>query len=355
MKSIIISDIHLSGYKKDRIHPETLLPERLHYIQMNLELVINKYHEYKADNIIILGDVFDDKDLMYSKSANIFQDFLIQAQDIPIIIIQGNHDSKDYDNPEESLLNIFSNYKNVDIIYNHAKYDNIIFTAYKPTNTFIELMSDVIESYQPGYEEDMILFGHFDLNGAQLSNGIYLNAPIKLKDLSNYFSFIISGHIHKPQEFDYLYKNEKPAKFIYVGSPIQTNWGERGEEKRILYFDSETLNYEEIPTYYKKYKVFKIEKEEDLSLLEEIKNEEVNDDTQIRVISALDIKDEDKKILKDKNITLFIDKQLERERNISINLSDSEQDKLKKYLEYKNILEEKWDEYLQVLGKYEII
>jgi DNA repair exonuclease SbcCD nuclease subunit len=355
LKSIIISDIHLSGYKKDKLHPESLLPERLHYIKKNLGLVVEKYHEYKADNIVILGDIFDDKDLLYSKSANIFQEFLMDTQEIPIIIVQGNHDSKDYENPEESLLNIFSNYPNVDIVYNYQKYDNIIFMGYKKNQRFIETMNDIMESYQPGMEEDMILFGHFDLNGAQLSNGAFLNAPVKLKDLSNYFSFIISGHIHKPQELDYKYKNEIPSKFIYVGSPIQTNWGERGEDKRILFFDSETLKYEEIPTYYKKHKVFKIETDEDLDLLKQVKEESLDEDTHIRVVSNLDFSDEDKKVLKENNVTLFIDKKIERERSVNINLSDSEEDKLKKYLEYKNVIKDKWDNYISTLGKYEII
>jgi DNA repair exonuclease SbcCD nuclease subunit len=52
---------------------------------------------------------------------------------------------------------------------------------------------------------------------------------------------VVSGHIHKRQWL-------AGGKFHYLGSPLQLNFGEEGEEKCFSIIDTETLEIESVPT-----------------------------------------------------------------------------------------------------------
>ena len=124
-------------------------------------------------------------------------------------------------------------------------------------NTFIpHLASDVM--FIP-YSYDMvdtvknnsarILISHFGLNEGILNSGISIVADISLADLVGKYDLVILGHYHKPQE---IIRDD--IKLYYVGSPIQLDWGEKGDEKRFLVVDTDTLDVKSIPTTaYRKY------------------------------------------------------------------------------------------------------
>lgn len=94
-----------------------------------------------------------------------------------------------------------------------------------------------------------ILLGHFQVDGARVSNGQPLIGQamnVSLSDLEcARADMVIMGHIHNPQEF--------PGNWQwcgYTGSPYATDWGET-EEKSVLFAEfrgRELVNVERIPT-----------------------------------------------------------------------------------------------------------
>lgn len=358
MKSIFISDLHLTNFKKDKLDKETMMSEKLSYIKKNLYKCIDLYREKQCDNIVIAGDVFNDKEVLYGPSLNTFQQWLedVKNEKIQLIIIQGNHDSVNYDDPSFSLLNFLTTYENVTVVYDYYVQENCIFTGYKKEEEYIELLSRIIETY--GESENMTLIGHFDINGARLSNGAFSHARLNLKSLGKYFKTIISGHIHKPQIIQYNYKGEDDGNFIYIGSPIQINWGEKDEKKRLIYFDSNTHKYESIPCDFKNHTVIKIENKEDLQNIETLLENIDMENSVVKIISSIEIPDEDvRNKISDKNVSLFIDTAVARKRDVenAISLSDTDIEKYRKYMEIKKIPKEDRDKYIEVLFKYNII
>lgn len=76
----------------------------------------------------------------------------------------------------------------------------------------------------------LILFGHFQVIGSQLSSGIATEG-VPSAALAGYTMGLL-GHVHRPQAV---------AKSMwYVGSPFQQNFGEAGEAKRVAILDTET-------------------------------------------------------------------------------------------------------------------
>jgi len=82
-----------------------------------------------------------------------------------------------------------------------------------------------------------VLFGHFQVAGCQLANGIALTGVPRaaLKD----YSLCLLGHIHAPQTLgDCIH---------YVGSPFQQDWGEAGQSKRVAILDTDTKQVTWVP------------------------------------------------------------------------------------------------------------
>ncbi len=168
-----------------------------------------------------------------------------------------------------------------------------------------------------------------------------------MKDLVGKYDLVLLGHYHKPQEII-----GADTKLFYVGSPIQLDWGEKGDEKRFLVVDTDTLDVQSIPTTgYKKYIEFEINSSNKSEVLEAAK--EAND------------KGHHIKVLKTDNVSIesdefrIIDKTERDITNRGIDSSMSMQDKHTKYLSIKEIDDAEHNEYLkealEILEECEVI
>ena len=85
-----------------------------------------------------------------------------------------------------------------------------------------------------------VLVLHQGVAGAML-NGAISTSTLTLQDLcAERFDFVILGDYHKPQKL--------AENVWYVGSPIQHDWGEADEQKRILVLDTDSQHLSSIPT-----------------------------------------------------------------------------------------------------------
>jgi len=331
MKAVVSADIHLSAYGSDEIVEESGLPQRLHSIMTTLYQMSDYARKHKC-NIIFAGDVFHNKSIIHSIAQSLFLDYIRKNDDIFFHIIDGNHDLSSKSGVGVSALKCVDNEKNVKTYHVGEKVENILFV---PWNKYM------IPSIKDSSAD--FLISHFGLNEGMLNSGISIVSDISLKDLKNY-KYVILGHYHKPQ----FIENDK-TKVYYVGSPIELDRGERGDDKRFLVIDTEKFTIESIPTIgYRKNYVFEITSENKDEILKQAKVlKEQGHDVQLRKIDSsvsLDEFEEEFTIIDRSEIDIT-------NRGIHMNMDDRE--KFLMYLKIKEIPENIQEFYLN--GALEII
>jgi DNA repair exonuclease SbcCD nuclease subunit len=327
MKFLFTADIHLSRYGQDKVEETSNLPERLHSIKTALYNMAGYCIENEINTFIIGGDIMHSKSIIYSIAQELMLKFFYDFPDLVFWIIDGNHDLSGKGVGAISSLNALRTVSNVQWITGPASGD--------PSQLFVPYSHDVVNQVKSG--KSQILISHFGLNEGVLNSGISIISDLSLNDLAGKYELVLLGHYHKPQE---IIKGN--IKLYYVGSPVQLDWGEKGDEKRFLIVDTNTLDVQSIPTTgYRKHielgltadnkdEVFKLahEAKEAGNHVKIIQKESVNLD---------DIKDD----------FLIIDKREVDITNRGITSSMSEEDKMKKFMEIKEIPQANHELYLK--------
>lgn len=234
MKFACTADLHFSVYSNDKIDPSTGYSERLMDIINTFKNMLNICRKKDISNICIAGDVNHNKSVIYSLSQSVLLDIIRSYNDMTFYTINGNHDMSSKGQKAISSLKSLDNERNVVMIHEPQKIENILFVPWSPSG-----MNDYIKN-----NSGEMLISHFGLNEAQLSSGISIVSDLKLSDVSNYDKVIL-GHYHKPQEF---------SNVIYCGSLIQLDRGEKHEDKRFLIVDSDSGQIDSIESEgYRKY------------------------------------------------------------------------------------------------------
>ena len=330
MRFAYFADVHLSRYSQDKIEDETHLPERLHSIKKALYEVAEYCIKNNIFDIVIGGDLLHGKSIIYAIAQEIMiQYFEDYAHLVTFWVIDGNHDLSGKGDDVVSALRPLDKIENVNWIpYSKTFYkedDDILFIPY--STKLPELIKD---------NKANILISHFGLSEGMLNSGLSIVSDVSLKDLTGRYKLVLLGHYHKPQEII-----RADIAVYYAGSLIQLDWGEKGDEKRFLVVDSDDLSVQSIPlTQYKKH----IEIELKITDLDEAIKQaqearEKGDHVKIVMREKVDTSGLDGFTIVDKTETDITDR--------GITSSMSQEDKLKKYLEIKEIPEDQHDAYLK--------
>lgn len=332
MKFAFIADLHLSRYSQDKIDDESDLPERLYSIRNALDEVATYCLDNNIETIIVGGDLLHAKSIIYA----IAQDLMIQffedytQKGIRFIVIDGNHDLSGKGEKVVSALRPLGNIGGVTWVKfdQICPIDNILLVPYS-----YNLPKIIKES------KSQIMISHFGLSEAMLSSGMSVVSDISIKDLVGRYELVLLGHYHKPQEI--ILPN---MSLYYVGSLIQLDWGEKGDEKRFLVVDSKTLEVESITlNNYKKH----IEIEINSSNVEEgLKAAKIAKESGNHVKVIMKEKVDLSSVKGEFNI---IDKTEVDITNRGITSSMSMDDKFIKYMSIKNISETEQARYLQIV------
>lgn len=233
----------------------------------------------RIDCILVTGDIFDSQvpspeveRIVY----NFFADLL--AAGIAAVVIGGNHDHpkrlaalrqlldplKIYIRPEPSApsaggviefvkngetaniaaLPFVSEKKIVDVCQMMAP-EHTWYQAYE------ERIGQMCEKLTEGFSAKTIniLLGHMYVNGAQTSGSerdIHVAQPyaISPQRFPATATYIGLGHLHRPQQIS------APSPCYYAGSPLQLDFGEQGQQKRVILVDGrpgKPVHIENIP------------------------------------------------------------------------------------------------------------
>jgi DNA repair exonuclease SbcCD nuclease subunit len=248
MKILIYSDLHLHNHHKLIVNSETALG------------VLSYIKEYAQSNdikkIISAGDFFHTKAKTYA--PHVIQGWLkvkeIKKANIDQYMLIGNHDMANPNTTMNSILFVYSDY--VKVIPDYYFFDT--------ENTRYHLLSYTdtkFDNFQLDDDKYNVLIAHLDIIGFQMSNGFQSISGFKMEDFKD-FDLVLSGHYHKHQQ-----KNN----IVYIGSPYQTSFSERGQKKGFIILDDETLDWEFVETpEAPKYEII------DISSLDDLSNKNVN-------------------------------------------------------------------------------
>jgi len=328
MKFAYIADIHLSRYGQDKIEDDTNLPERLHSIKRALYEVAHYCIKNDIRVIVIGGDVLHGKSVIYAIAQEIMLQYFKEFEDIIFYVIDGNHDLSGKGDDVVSALRPLENINNVRWVpYSETlSVDNILFVPYSTK------LPEIIKDNQAD-----VLISHFGLSEGILNSGLSIVSDISVKDLTGRYKLVLLGHYHKPQE---IIRDD--IALYYVGSLIQLDWGEKGDVKRFLLVDSETLDVQSIPiNEYKKHVEIEIKADNVKQALKAAKNaRDSGDHVKVIMREKVDLSE----LGNDFNI---VDKTEVDITDRGITSTMSEEDKLLKYLQIKEIPEDQRELYLK--------
>lgn len=206
MKYLIVGDIHLSHKKLKRS-------------ELLLNRITEQVSKHKPECVLLLGDVFDEHNVVRNDCLTIFSEFLDNNNHVKIIHILGNHEMNDSKTflPRFHALNSFKRLKNYLVIdtpiLENVSGTNVAYIPYCPPGTFKDAVAML------NVHPDLI-FAHQEFKDCLMDGGLKSEHGDDIPECK-----IISGHIHG----EHTVKN----KVWYPGTPCQHRFSE--DEEKFIY------------------------------------------------------------------------------------------------------------------------
>lgn len=246
MKALLTADVHFHNFQqfatvKDGVN------SRLYYTREVMREFFFTARRLKADITIIAGDLFHAREKLDVDVVSEVYKLIHENEHATrsLYLLRGNHDTN---SDSHSSLDIFKGLKHVNVVDNEES---------------SEWFSNEEIAYIPHFEnrddwfriEDRLhpakaLIMHQGITGAEVGAfNIEITGEFGLSELpTTKYGAIFAGHYHKPQHVG--------GNVYYLGSPLQHNFGERGENKHFTLFDTETGEVTHIPTSTPKFYIF---------------------------------------------------------------------------------------------------
>lgn len=230
-KIAFVGDCHFRAFAQfASIDPETGLNSRL---RDGLDILSWLAQKPGIDAFVFLGDIFDERRRIDTATvSNVVAGF--RRFKVPVFCLVGNHDINQAYANDNTLKVLPDNVKVIDqpkcllicgqrigfIPYIH---DTAAFK--KEAASFPDL--------------DIFCFHQALSEGKLGAYGATLDYQVSVADLPK-ANIAIGGHYHFPHEV--------APGIHYAGSVMQLNFGERGEKKRIMLYDTSTSEFDSVPT-----------------------------------------------------------------------------------------------------------
>ena len=224
MKYLIIGDIHAGKKTRNSRNGEVfhkVLKDYAHWVkQVALENNIQ--------NIIQMGDVFDNRNAISLETLDYVTQFFDILEEFHIDIVVGNHDALLNDNASINSLTPFKKHPNITVHDKVTVQDDMVFAGWGVK----------LDDFPPC----KLFFGHIDTVGFELQKNRIATHGFKASDLMDKVSgAVFTGHYHLPQVRHY---SGKP--FCYTGSAFSLDWNDIDNTKYVYILDTDTLEVKKI-------------------------------------------------------------------------------------------------------------
>lgn len=219
-----ISDVHF-GIKNGSIEWVNIIKE---YFENFFIPILKRQKEIGRNvGVVFAGDFFDNRQSLDINVMNVALDIMtkISSESNHVYMMVGNHDIYKRSGTEITSLRIFSDFKNVTIIYDTME----LFIKNNKSFFLVSWIGDIKEESKIIRENkdkyDYVVM-HTELSGMTYDNNRPILNGVNI-DISDDTCKILSGHIHKRQE---------SKKGMYFGSPYHMSRSDIGNEKGIYVF-----------------------------------------------------------------------------------------------------------------------
>jgi len=226
MKTLILADLHIHRYPQFGY-------ERLRMLNEFFKWFLEQVNFHKVDQVIVAGDYWHSRSSIGVEPLLLGFEFIHNLTKIvPVTILAGQHDQLDQVG-EVSSLQVFAHKTQVVLQPKTlvSKVDKNVYFHFVPYNPFVQTVDQTIERMASKAQSGKglhFLIGHLSVIGGKMGPSDYLSQEgVPLKALrAEDFDYVFLGDYHTPQK---LSKN-----VVYVGSPIQQNFGECEQRKRVI-------------------------------------------------------------------------------------------------------------------------
>ena len=240
MKYGLMTDIHFGIKKNSKI----ILDWQMKAFYKSFRI----FKDHKVDNIIILGDVFDNR---INNSTHVIHTFRTEFLDPlrrdfkDVYFIIGNHDMYYRNKRECNIISelLTERYNNVHVIDKITRIDDLVMVPWICKEDDIR---DLIYERKDGG----IVVGHLEINGFRMtSSGKPCDHGINSSVFKG-FDMVLSGHFHL---------KEKIGNIQYLGTMLGLNWAEYHGEHGVHILDTNKTDLRFYPLNINMFEVMKFE------------------------------------------------------------------------------------------------
>lgn len=213
----VIADIHLGVYQDSPLW---------HTLSLNFaKWMATTYKSLGIQDIVISGDIFHNRDKVSVNTIHTAAEFFNILKDFNIIAIAGNHDAYYRDRSDVSSISILKGWNNI-----HVVLDTEIIEHNDKKIALVPWGADITK-----IPKCDIMFGHFEINTFSIARDQICTHGENASNLLEVAPFIMTGHFHMAEQRKY-----EKGRIIYVGSPMELNWGEAYTPKYIWMLNIDT-------------------------------------------------------------------------------------------------------------------
>ena len=205
-----------------------------------LAFMLKVQDEHQHLFTIVAGDLFNDHANIRSEVMNQWLKYLRETNSHHILM-KGNHDETAPGSGVHALT-VFEEMDQHKVVGNDVyimpevgKYNGAFIPYVQTVEDFQKLVTKIREGIDPA---NTVLFTHQSWDGAVYENGMYAPDGFPVHLVQD-FKLVVSGHIHKEQNF---------ANIIYPGTPYSQGFVDADQNKSLWVIDMDRLEFTRIPT-----------------------------------------------------------------------------------------------------------
>lgn len=221
-KIALFTDIHIGVHRDSSVW---------HQIALDwVDLFVSEIKKRNIKNILFCGDFFHNRSSVDLTTLQTGAKVIEKLKDFNMIMIAGNHDSYYKNNASINSLSPFKGKKNIFVV------DEVPVHVKSKLNVCLCPWGTELENIP----QSDILFGHFEIQNFKMNQFKVCDHGLGSDSVLDKAEIVISGHFHLREHRKY--SNNK--SIIYLGSPYEMDFGERGQIKGFHVFDTDTKEIE---------------------------------------------------------------------------------------------------------------
>lgn len=244
MKIALFSDLHAHPFKPYAKVLSDGMNSRLRDAINCIEQIVEECVINDVDLVLFGGDLFHVRRQINVMAFNAAYQALskFRVHNIPVALIPGNHDMADKEGKDHSTYAFRTFCTVIDEpswYLLQGRNGETCAVLGIPYTENVAHLQQVVQAPPPAAGVPKILLGHLGIQGAKVGADFVFSNPhdARIEDLQcSKFDQVFLGHYH-------LHQQLAPNAW-YIGAPLQHNWGDRGQPRGFLIYDTETHSHE---------------------------------------------------------------------------------------------------------------